>query len=357
MKSRERLLTALAHKQPDRCPTYLWITTQAMQNVVRYLGASSNDEAERMMGIDGWKEVALATLYPDDYSQRIKTLVPSEYQGRSDLRVIPNGRVVRLHSGADYLEDVVWYPLGQAETPDDLDTYPFLQTDWIEGADSLAAEIARLKANDRFVYGLVDQAFKQAWMLRGMHSVLMDFLINPDLINAIYDRMYAFMSAYCARLVRAGVDMIQLIGDLGMQNTLFISPAVWRDFDKWRVRELIRELKGINPDLKLYMHTDGDVRQIIEDLIEVGIEVLNPIQPECMDPVQIKRQYGDRLTLHGAVSLQRTLPFGTPEEVKAEVRHLIENCNVDGGFVLGPSNVMFKEIPPENIVAMYQAVY
>ena len=357
MNSRQRLLTALAHKQPDRCPTYIWINDDAMMNVVEYLGAKSVQQAEEILRIDKWQEVGLNVSYPDDYPARIEALVPSEYKSSSKLRMTANGRVIRSHEAAAYLEDVVWHPLQEAENAKDLDVYPFPQKDWIDVPDGLEREIERYKETDHVVYGLIDQAFKLAWLLRGMHNVLMDFLIRPDLIHEIYDRLYAFSTAYCAHLVRAGVDMIQLIGDLGMQNALIMSPAVWREFDKWRLEKLISELKGMNPDLKLYMHTDGDVREIIEDLIEVGIDVLNPIQPECMDPVQIKRQYGHRLTLHGAVSLQRTLPFGAPEEVKEEVRYLIENCNVNGGFVLGPSNVMFKEIPPENIAAMYAAVY
>lgn len=201
------------------------------------------------------------------------------------------------------------------------------------------------------------QAFKSAWLVRGMNNVLMDYLINPNLINEMYERIYSFATASCISLVKAGVDMIEITGDIGMQRGLMMSPAVWRKFDKERLGKLILRLKEINPDLKMFMHTDGDVSEIIEDLIEIGIDILNPIQPECMAPAEIKKKYGDRLVLHGAVSLQKTLPFGSPEDVREEVRFLIKNCNVDGGFVIGPSNVLFKEIPPENIVAMYEAVY
>jgi len=357
VNSRQRLLTALAHKQPDRCPTYIWINDDAMMNVVDYLGAKSVQEAEEILRIDKWREIGLNVSYPDDYPARIEALVPSEYKGSSKLRILANGRVIRVHEGATYFQDVVWNPLQEAENAKDLDIYPFPQQDWIDVPDGLEREIERYKETDHVVYAVVDQIFKGAWLLRGMHNVLMDFLIKPDLINEMYERLYSFATAMCAHLVRAGVDMIQVVGDLGMQNGLMMSPTVWREFDKWRLRKLISELKGINPDLKLYMHTDGNVCEIIEDLIEVGIDVLNPIQPECMDPVQIKRKCGDRLTLHGAVSLQRTLPFGSAEDVGEEVRYLIENCNVNGGFVLGPSNVIFKEIPPENIAAMYEAVY
>ena len=251
----------------------------------------------------------------------------------------------------------MWYPLGKIDKAKELGIYPFLQPDWVKMYDDLKDKMRRYKERGFIVSGGIDQPFKSAWLMRGMDNVLMDYLINPDLINQIYEKIYSFDTAYCTALVKAGVDMIMIVGDLGMQNGLMMSPSVWRKFDKERMRKLISRLKEINPELKMYMHTDGDVREIIEDLIEIGIDILNPIQPECMDPVEMKREYGDRLVLHGAVSLQKTLPFGSPEDVKEEVRYLIKNCNINGGFVLGPSNVLFKEIPPQNIVAMYQAVY
>jgi len=357
MNSRERILAALDHRQPDRCPTYLWINDDAMVGLMAHLGTHSVQETEELLRIDTWREVEAVVSYPADYMDRIADLIPADLRGAPGLAMADNGRVVRMHDGAAYLEDVVWHPLEAAVDPSDLDQYPFPEAAWVRDDADLSRRISTLKESGCLVYGLVDQAFKQAWYLRGMHRVLMDFYLNPDFINALYDKLYFYMIAYCSSLVRAGVDMIQLIGDLGMQNKLIMSPAIWREHDKWRVANMIAELKRINPSVKLYMHTDGDVREIIDDLIQVGIDVLNPIQPECMDPVEIKRKYGERLTLHGAVSLQRTLPFGSPAEVRRKVRHLIECCNVNGGFVLGPSNVMFKEIPPENIVAMYKAVY
>lgn len=357
MTSRERILTTFAHRQPDRCATYIWIDKTAMDRLVEFLGVSSPEEAEEALGIDKWKGVSLRLRKPEDYRERILSLVPSQYRDNPEFYITDNGRVVKVHEGSDYLEDAVWYPLQEARTVEDLDAYPFPEEDWIEVPEGLEDEIRRYKDEGYVVSGGIAQPFKAAWLVRGMDNVLMDYLINPDLINEMYERIYSFSTAYCERLVEAGVDMIQIVGDLGMQDRLIMAPDVWRRYDKERMRKMISRLKSMNPDLKMYMHTDGNVLEIIEDLIEIGIDILNPIQPECMDPVEVKRKYGDRLVLHGCVSLQRTLPFGSPEEVKAEVRYLIENCNVNGGFVLGPSNVLFKEIPPENIVAMYEAVY
>jgi len=328
-----------------------------MKGLMQYMKLSSSEEVEEELGIDKWKSVGVRIKVPDDYRERINALIPSEYKNDKRYYITNEGRVVKVHENASYLEDTVWHPLGKIKKVRDLDLYPFPQPDWIKLENSLKERIRKYKEEGFVVSGGIAQPFKSAWLLRGMHNVLMDYLINPDLIEEMYERIYSFDTAYCRALVEAGVDMISIVGDLGMQNSLIMSPKIWRKFDKERMKKLLSELKEMNPELKIYMHTDGDVREIIEDLIEIGVDILNPIQPECMDPVEIKKKYGDRLVLHGAVSLQRTLPFGSPEDVKREVRYLVKNCNVNGGFVVGPSNVLFKEIPPENIIAMYEAVY
>jgi len=352
--SRQRILTTLFHKQPGKCVTYIWIDNEAMEKLMQYMKVNSAEEVEEELDIDKWKSVELKIVKAEDYQKRINSLIPSKYKDDKKYFITSGGRV-QIYGMA--VDSAVWNPLENINRVEDLDVYPFPQANWIRLQDDLKDKIEKYKEEGFVISGVIHQPFKSAWLLRGMDNVLMDYLINPDLINEMYERIYFFDTAYCTGLVNAGVDIIKIIGDLGMQNSLIMSPSVWRKFDKERLRKLISKLKGINPELKMYMHTDGDVREIIEDLIEIGIDILNPIQPECMDPVEIKRKYGDKLVLYGAVSIQKTLPLGSLEDVKEEVRYLIKNCNINGGFVLGPSNGLFKEIPPENIIAMYKAVY
>ena len=355
MTSRERLLTAFAHRQPDRCPTYIWYTPGGMERLMSHLQVDSERDVCRILQVDREEIASLPIRMPPHDQARLDALIPSEFRDSDAYKIDPMGRVLRVHHGVDVLEDIVWNPLGGVEHVDELERYPLPRPEWIRPSGDLSESVAAHKESGALVRGEVEQVFKLSWLVRGMQNILMDFLINEDIIRALYDVFYAFNTACASVLVRAGVDMIVMNGDLGMQDRLMMSPETWRRFDKPLLADMIRTLKGINPDVKLYMHTDGNVRSIIGDLIEAGLDILNPIQPECMDPVEIKREFGDRLVLHGGVSLQRTLPFGVPEDVKAEVRHLIRHCNVDGGFVLGPSNEIFTEIPPENVVAMYDA--
>ena len=121
--------------------------------------------------------------------------------------------------------------------------------------------------------------------------------------------------AAAERLAGMGVDMLWTGDDIGSQRGMLIAPATWRRFLKPRMAELIARVKAIKPDLLVAYHTDGDVREVIDDLIEIGIDVLNPVQPACMDPAELKRDYGDRLLFWGSIDEQKTLPFGRPEDV------------------------------------------
>ena len=141
-----------------------------------------------------------------------------------------------------------------------------------------------------------------------------------------------------------------------MQDRLMMSPETWRRFDKPRLADLITRVKRVNPEVYVFMHTDGKVIDIIPDLVEIGLDILNPIQPECQDPVDVKRKWGDRLVLHGAVSNQRSVPLGTIQEVKDEVKYLLDHCGAGGGFVLGPANALQAAYPVDNVAAMYEAV-
>ena len=153
-----------------------------------------------------------------------------------------------------------------------------------------------------------------------------------------------------------GVDMIWIGDDVGTQRGMLISPKVWRRSLKPRMANFIATLKRINPQVKIAYHSDGDIRPIIPDLIEIGLDVLNPIQPACMDPADLKREYGDRLCFWGAIDEQETLPFGTPDDVRREIFARLETVGQDGGLILGPTHHVQLDTPMENFWAMVETI-
>ena len=178
--------------------------------------------------------------------------------------------------------------------------------------EDYAGQVAALKAQDLFVSAGIGNPYLMAWNLRGMDNLLADYLIHRDMIEALYDRLYPLYGEMTRRMARAGVDMISVTGDIAMQDRIIMGPKTWREVDKPRMAKLIDDCRAINPDVFFYIHSDGNVMDLMDDIVEIGFNVINPIQPECMDPVEVKRRWGDRIALHGGISLQRTLPNGTP---------------------------------------------
>ena len=163
-------------------------------------------------------------------------------------------------------------------------------------------------------------------------------------------------SRYAAtQFARAGVDILITGDDVAGQKGLLMRPDTWRTFLKPHLAATIRAARETRRDLAVFYHSDGDVTALIPELIEVGVDILNPVQPECMDPAAVKRAFGDRLAFWGTVSVQRTLPFGTPDDVRAEVRARIAEVGRGGGLILAPAHVLGPEVPWDNIVAFFDA--
>jgi uroporphyrinogen decarboxylase len=198
--------------------------------------------------------------------------------------------------------------------------------------------------------------FECAWLLRGLEDLLVDFVIHPTLAAALLDKLTASGIESATRLARAGVDILLTGDDVGTQRGMLMSPKMWRKWLKPRLAEIIAASKGAKPDLIIFYHSDGDIEPIIPELIEIGVDVLNPVQPECMDPVHLKREYGGELAFWGTIGTQTTMPFGTPDEVKATVVERIETVGQGGGLLLAPTHVLEPDVPWENIAAFFEAI-
>jgi uroporphyrinogen decarboxylase len=202
----------------------------------------------------------------------------------------------------------------------------------------------------------VTTIFETAWALRGLDQLMVDFYLDPELAERILDIPFNYHLAAAKHLVDLGVDMIWTGDDMGGQQTMMISPDMWRKFFKPRMARFIRELKAKNPKVKIAYHSDGNIFPIIPDLIEIGLDVLNPIQPASMDPAEVKRLYGDSLCFWGSIDEQYTLPFGSVQDVEREVRTRLETIGKNGGFIIGPTHHVQLDTPLENFKAMVQTI-
>ncbi len=357
MTPRQRYLMTMNHQRPDRIPAVYAARAEVDRAMMAYYGVDTLAEVHSILGTDGMAGVGVAISFPE-WEKKPKHAKPGDWPGGGqdffwhDQRTFEDcwGTVQRVGRDEKYVEWIAG-PLQDLDDPDD---YPFPTVDDLIDDPDLPARVQAYKDQGLFVSSGVTQPYKQAWLLRGMEQFLMDYLINPGFVNKLYDRIYGLWTEIGCRVVSAGVDMFCVGGDIAMQDRILMGAATWRRFDKPRLAAMFSELRAIKPDLHLYIHSDGDLTEIMDDLIEVGFDVIDPIQPECMDPVEVKRRWGDKITLHGCGSLQQVLPFGSTEDVRNHVIELIEKCGYNGGLVLRVSNAIGFDVPTENVVTFFE---
>lgn len=358
MKHRDRVLTALNHETPDRCPMQISFTPEFAARLEADLqlqgrglhnphGGGNSYELERALDEDmlltsvGWVNGYYAPSYQDvdGYTDEWGvTWKCVEYTTRYG-----NGKYTEPF-GHPLADDAA---IDAYRTPD-----PHRPELYAE-----AARVIREFKGEYWIVGVTPTTiFESAWALRGYDKLMMDFLLNPDLADRVLDFTYQYHLAVTQKLVAMGVDMIWLGDDVGAQRAMLMSPATWRKFFKPRMAHLIAALKKINPQVKVAYHSDGTFYPILPDLIEIGLDVLNPIQPACMDPVRLKKEWGDSLCFWGSIDLQYTLPYGTPTQVQAEVQARLDTLGKGGGLIIGPTHNVQLDVPLENFWAMVNTV-
>jgi len=237
-------------------------------------------------------------------------------------------------------------------TPADLDRY-----DWPDPADpDWYADIPGiLAANpDRFSrYTLGFSLYERAWTMRGMSDLLMDMIERPGFVDAFMDRIVEHNLVQVHKAIELGVDCVHFGDDYGMQTGLIMGIDLWRRFIKPRLARMFEPVVAAGKVVS--MHSCGRVQELFDDLVETGLGMFNPFQPEVMDVFEAMRRHHGRLAFHGGMSIQKTLPFGTVGEVRDMARRLIEAGSA-GGYVFSPSHDVPKDVPPENFIAMMEVV-
>ncbi|NLF74210.1 MAG: hypothetical protein GX573_00825, partial [Chloroflexi bacterium] len=223
----------------------------------------------------------------------------------------------------------------------------------------LREQIARLHAAGYAVQAspphLGGELFETAWRMRGFEQFMIDLVDNPPLVDYLLEQLTAMHLSVSLALVRAGIDILALDDDIAEYTRLLISPAMWRRYFKPHVRAIIAACRAANPDLFIFWHSDGNIEPVIPDLIEIGVNVLNPVQPDAMDPARLKRLYGDRLAFWGTVGTAQSWAWADPEDIRREVFERIQIVGAGGGLILSPAYDLEPEFRWENVVALFEA--
>jgi uroporphyrinogen decarboxylase len=249
------------------------------------------------------------------------------------------------------------HPMARFESVQQVLDYPW--PDWLADYrwEHVPARVAQLKSRDLVVCAFMEMTlFELAWYLRGMDGFMEELLGEEEIATTLLDKLTEIRVGMARRYAQSGVDVLMLGDDVATQVDMMISPALWRATLKPRLAQVIGAAKVVNPEILIFYHGDGNMERIIPELIEIGVEILNPVQPECMDPRRMKELYGDRLAFWGCIGTQTTMPFSTAAEIQQTVHQLIEVVGKGGGLLLAPTHTLEPDVPWTNVEAFLAAV-
>lgn len=382
LSSRQRVLLALEHQEPDRVPIDIGgglcsISQFSYRKLLDYLGwheeivigglltqvvRPSQPMLERL-GSDFWHIFA----GPPDIRLG-KNITGSADDPFTDFVSNENARHTFMDEWgvvwqrAAYYYDMIDYPLQDASSLIDIENYripdpcdPGRVRGLIEKAKE-GRERGLAVTLDPLAGGIIEMANS----IRGHKNFFTDMAGNPELADMLLDRITAFFEAFYEKaLGEAGefIDIVFFGDDYGMQSGMLISPRMWRRMIKPHLARLINKIKSV-ADVKFQLHSCGAISPIIPDLVEIGVDILNPLQPTAagMDLPTLKKEFGDRLIFHGAIDQQETLPKGTPEDVRQEVVLRLRELAPGGGYIVAVSPNIQADVPPKNILTLYDSV-
>jgi uroporphyrinogen decarboxylase len=354
MTGRERVRAALEHRKTEQVPKLLYGET------IGYVPAIENLLTEKCGGVDPRHffsmDITGVTLNPT----RLDPARFAALYGSHAQEAIRSGEIdewgVWWKGGRYFHFAHIESPLRNCSSIDEVKSFPkpdLLEPYRIEG---LRERVKLLHDEGFAVAASAGSVFEQSWYLRGIDVLMMDMIINPEIARYFFDLTSRYQRSLGEAFAAAGVDIVMTGDDVANQRGLTMSVPMWKDYLQPHLVETVAAVKAVNPNAALFYHSCGKLDELIPNLIETGIDILNPIQPDCMDPAEVYSSFGCELTLWGTISVQKTMPFGTPEEVAREVGERLETMGGEGGLILSPAHVLGPETPWENIVAFFNAV-
>jgi uroporphyrinogen decarboxylase len=355
MKPRERTLAAINHRQPDRPPIYVSLTPQVAQRLSENLGFPFEAPADAMESARISHMGLLTTMGVD-----IVAIAPTAPANAPTI-TMQDGRIKNewgmIFRKAGIYDEFSEYPLADASSEKDILDYPFPEPD-APGRFDLAIRMMEDYGSKYGVIGDVETMFfEMSWYLTGMEKFLADLMTEAEYQSCLMDKIMRYIIFCGKKLIEMGVDILWCGDDFGSQTGMIIDPDIWRRIFKPRIKQMFEEFRKIRSDIKIAWHSCGSILPIIPDFIEVGLDILNPIQPlaQGMDPVYLKKTYGKDLVFFGGIDVQQLLPFGSPEMIRDEVRRRIDILGKDGGYIVAPAHNIQPDTSMENVLAFFEA--
>ncbi len=376
LTSRERVLTAIHHEQPDRVPLVIGVSNatgikmEPYKGIKNIIGVVAPDKY-----IYDWPELGTAEI--DEETMRrlhgdvrgVTDLEPEEIRKWNQARDPHSDYIDSWGSGQTEISEDDWFPsvhpLPEARTTDDLDAY----TGWPDMSDPtriahVRDNASRLAEENQFAIMATPWLlfpFERAYAMQGMETFLLNMARDPAFARALMEKIAVYCKQLMGRFLDElgdNVDIIKIGDDLGTQESLMISPKMYREILKPIHADFISYIKA-RTKAKILFHSDGDVAPLIDDFVEIGVDILNPIQTSAgsmSDLPSLKKRHGKNIVFCGGIDTHRILPFGSPAEVRQEVKRVIDILGPGGGCMIGAVHTMMNDVPAENVLAMVDAV-
>ena len=342
---RERVEIALSHRVADRVPVDFWSVPEVVEKLKAHFRVSETEEVLEALEID------IREVNPDYIGPALRELPDGSFYG-------PMGHHMRKVSNAfSVYNEYISFPLAYAGSVDDLRGYEYWPNPDHYDYEGLSDKIGRLHEKyciKLFTGGL----FELAWELRGLEQFYVDMALDPEMVHYTMDKLTGFFCEYVTRIMQAAGDKYDIVytyDDIASQQAPLVSDDMFKDL----IKPYHKRLGGVIKDFgkKVMYHSCGAVYDLLDELVTLPIDILNPLQPAAkgMDMVKIKTNYGERLCFHGGIDIQYVLPYGSKREIEEAVAHAVGTLGLGGGYILTTAHNIQNDTSAENIVAMYEA--
>ncbi|MDQ1255862.1 MAG: hypothetical protein QG656_456 [Candidatus Hydrogenedentes bacterium] len=331
MTNRERVIASLEHRQPDKTPYCIGFTVPAYAKMAEYYGDPDFGAklGNALSGVgtetpDAWREVE-PDVWEDQFGVRWNRSIDKDIGNVCNQVVTPE-------------------TFGEYRFPD-----PHDPRRWEKFEPTLA-----YKGSQFFVSNIGFSLFERAWTMYGMENLFVAMASDPAFVHRLLDRIVEFNLEIIEHACSYDIDAMMFGDDWGSQYGLLMGPEYWREFIQPRIRRMYQAVRAKGK--YVFIHSCGKVDSLFPELIECGLHCFNPFQPEVIDVYEAKRLYGGDLSFYGGISTQRTLPYGTVEQVREEVKRLIDAVGKDGGYIASPAHAIPADAKPENMAAMLEVL-
>ena len=350
MNPRERVLCAMSRQgKPDRAPFEIsWgaFTPNLMQVYREKTG--SNLEPEEYFDFDTRSLNINPTRKKTDFQKYFPEKLPAAI-------VMDEWGIGATPGSLMHFLEYKYHPLAGCADADAVYAYDWPDVDSDYRFEGLEERVKNYHERGYAVMGeLYQTIYESAWLLRGMERFMMDFCENPEIIDAICEKLTLIRIRQAEQYAALDVDVLRLGDDVTCQNGWIFGRETYRRFFKDRTKRIIDAAKKIKPDLLVFMHSDGKVDELIPELIDVGVDILNPVQPECNDLPNLVAAFGKRISFWGGIGTQTVMPFGTSGEVREKTRETFSVLGTHGNVLLAPTHILEPDVPWDNVTAFIE---